>query len=83
MVQKGSGDFEVLCGEVLLVTGRVFIPEPKTNHRSKIMEIEMGETLELSSKDVYSEFSHRGHKYASDFKWIKSITMGREGKIWS
>lgn len=80
MIQKGSGNFEILCAETVLVIGRVFIADPKEKHRSNIMDIDMGQTLELSGKDVYSEFTHRGHKYSAEFKAIKSLTMGKEGR---
>ncbi|GJQ69352.1 hypothetical protein Trydic_g6479 [Trypoxylus dichotomus] len=80
MVQRGSGNFEILSGEVLLITGKILIPEANGQHRKNIMGMNMGETTELSGKDVYSEFSHRGYRYSGEFKSIKSLTMGKEGQ---
>ncbi|KRT78126.1 hypothetical protein AMK59_7992, partial [Oryctes borbonicus] len=80
MVQRGSGNFEILSGEILLITGKVSIPEANEKNRKNIMEFDMGEATELSSKDVYSEFSHRRHKYTGEFKAIKSLTVGKEGQ---
>ncbi|KAF5305398.1 hypothetical protein FQR65_LT07724 [Abscondita terminalis] len=81
MVQKGSGEFEVSSGNQLIGTGVIRIPESEKIF-ADTYEIEVDEkSIKLSSKDVYSEFSHRGHMYSAPYKGVKQIILTEEGSI--
>lgn len=82
MIQKGSGDFEVLSGDVLVMSGTVKLPEPTDQFLVSVSEISVGEnSIKLTSSDIYSEFQHRGHKYSADFKPIKFLNLTENGKL--
>lgn len=79
MIQKGSGEFEIVSGDDIVVTGKVSIPA----QGEKFMidsDIELlSEKTELTGADLYNEFYHRGHKYSGFFKCIKSLSFAEEG----
>lgn len=79
MIQKGSGEFEIVSGDDIVVTGKISVPA----QGEKFMidsDVELPkERVELTGTDVYNEFYHRGHKYSGLFKSIKSLTLTEEG----
>lgn len=80
MIQKGSGDFEIISGTDILVTGRMTFPQANDQYMIEASEIEISEdNVQLSGSDVYNEFHHRGQKYSALFKTIKSLTITEEG----
>lgn len=81
MIQKGSGEFEILSGDDIIVTGKVTVPAQGDKFLID-SDVELPkETVQLSGADVYSELAHRGHKYSGLFKSIKSLTLSEECKF--
>lgn len=80
MIQKGSGEFEIVSGDDIIVTGKVTIPAQGEKFLID-SDVELPEKrIELTGADVYNEFYHRGHKYSGLFKNIKSLSLTEEGK---
>lgn len=73
MVQKGSGNFEIVEGGAAIVTGKIFVPE---DINKEIVNLEPPEEesdpnlLPMSSKDFYKELRLRGYNYKGLFRSI-------------
>lgn len=82
MIQKGSGDFEILAGNEIIVTGRLTFPNSADKYMIDPIKVETSANdVRLSGADVYNEFQHRGHKYSGMYKSIKSLTISENGSI--
>lgn len=80
MIQKGSGEFEIVSGDDIIVTGKVTIPAQGEQFLID-SDVELPEKrIELTGADVYNEFYHRGHRYSGLFKSIKSLSLTEEGE---
>lgn len=80
MIQKGSGEFEILSGDDIILTGKISIPAAGDKFLIEDTGINVNDdAIQLSGSDVYSEFVHRGHKYSGLYKSIKSLTLAEEG----
>lgn len=81
MIQKGSGEFEIVSGDDIVVTGKVTVPaQGEKFFVNSDVELPQ-ERIKLTGEDVYSEFHHRGYKYSGFFKTIKSLALTEEGSI--
>lgn len=81
MIQKGSGEFEILSGDDIIVTGKVTVPATGDKFLIDVYDLEVTkDSVQLGGGDVYSEFQHRGHKYTGLFKSIKTLNLTEEGK---
>lgn len=76
MVQKGSGNFEVVEGGAAIVTGRLYVPEDINKEMVYLDAPEIPETgpelLELKGKDIYKELRLRGYQYKGLFRSLMS-----------
>ncbi|KAJ8980787.1 hypothetical protein NQ317_004788 [Molorchus minor] len=82
MVQKGSGDFEILSDKDIIMTGRLTFPQEGDAFLIEAEKIKVPEeNVQLTGSDVYSELQHRGHKYSGYFKSIKSLTITEQGSV--
>ncbi|XP_071051537.1 fatty acid synthase-like [Onthophagus taurus] len=82
LIQTGSGSFEILSGKTMIATGKIYVPHVADKFWAEEIEVVVPEkAMELTTKDVYCEFNHRGHKYSGDFKVIKSVKLGETGQI--
>lgn len=82
MIQKGSGEFEILSGDDVIVIGKVTVPQAGDKFLIEDTKFDVvGDVVQLSGADIYSEFNHRGHKYSGLFKSIKSLTLSEEGTL--
>lgn len=82
MIQKGSGEFEILAGTNVIVTGRLTFPQPNDKYMMDPVEIEQSEeTILLTANDVFSEFYHRGYKYTGHYKTIKNLALTERGSV--
>lgn len=80
MIQKGSGEFEILSGDDIIVTGKVTVPGTGDKFLIDVYDLEVTkELVQLGGGDVYSEFQHRGHKYTGLFKSINALNLTEEG----
>jgi len=81
MVQKGTGNFEVVEGGVAVVSGTVQVPD-NVSHETAILEFFEPHTsdnlLELSSQDIYKELRLRGYNYCGDFCGLVSLDNSGE-----
>lgn len=74
MVQKGSGNFEVVEGGAPIVTGRIYVPDDINKESVNMPPLEESpsdpEMLPLGSRDVYKELRLRGYNYKGLFRGI-------------
>jgi len=76
MVQKGTGNFEVVEGGAAVVSGRVQVPDNISHERASLEFFEpqtSDDLLELSSRDIYKELRLRGYNYQGDFCGLVSL----------
>ncbi|KAL0266678.1 UNVERIFIED_CONTAM: hypothetical protein PYX00_009160 [Menopon gallinae] len=88
MVQKGSGNFEVVEGGAPIVTGRVYAPDDITAECATLPPVEPEKdenAIPLTSRDIYKELKLRGYHYSGLFRGLLSLdASGSCGKIsWS
>lgn len=82
MVQRGSGEFEILSGEEIICTGKITVPQPTDEFMVKTYDIDdTKDVVELNASDLYNEFLHRGHKYTGTFRKIKNLKLAKEGSV--
>ncbi|KAL1110578.1 hypothetical protein AAG570_008106 [Ranatra chinensis] len=83
MVQKVSGNFEVVEGDVAVVTGRIYVPDDIEKETSGLdITPPNDEELILSPKDIYKEFRLRGYNYKGLFRGLaKADEAGVNGRI--
>lgn len=83
MVQKGSGNFEVVEGGAAIVTGRIYVPDDIEQECINMPPIEDKqsdpEMLPLNGRDVYKELRLRGYNYKGFFRGI--TYANNEGKV--
>ncbi|XP_044740687.1 fatty acid synthase-like [Chrysoperla carnea] len=76
MIQKGTGNFEILESGSVVVTGRIKRIPHKPNKLLQLPEVKPvindDDKLPLNSRDVYKELRLRGYNYQDDFKGIIS-----------
>ncbi|XP_044740689.1 fatty acid synthase-like [Chrysoperla carnea] len=76
MIQKGTGNFEILESDSVVVTGRIKRIPHKPNKLLKLPEVKPiindNDKLPLNSRDIYKELRLRGYNYQRDFKSILS-----------
>jgi len=76
MVQKGTGNFEVVEGGAAVVSGTVRVPDNVSHERVSLEFFQPqtnDELLELSSQDIYKELRLRGYNYHRDFCGLVSL----------
>jgi fatty acid synthase len=81
MVQKGSGNFEVIEGGAAVVSGTVRVPENVSCERASLEFFEpqkSDDLLELSSQDIYKELRLRGYNYQGAFCGLVSLDNSGE-----
>jgi fatty acid synthase len=81
MVQKGSGNFEVVEGGVAVVSGTVRVPENVSQEKASVEFFEpqnSDDLFELSSQDIYKELRLRGYNYQGAFCGLVSLDNSGE-----
>ena len=76
MVQKATGNFEVVEGGAAVVSGTVRVPDNVSHERASLEFFEpqtSDDLLELSSRDIYKELRLRGYNYQGDFCGLASL----------
>ncbi|EFN62855.1 Fatty acid synthase, partial [Camponotus floridanus] len=85
MVQKGTGNFEIIEGDNAIVTGAAHIAsEPVKEKISNHFLLENCEDEEevMTIRDIYKELKLRGYQYANLFRGLKSSSAtGKRGHI--
>ncbi|XP_034230761.1 fatty acid synthase-like [Thrips palmi] len=85
MVQKASGNFEVVEGGAAIVTGRVYVPEDVDKEMVDLPPPEKPsgkDLIDLKGRDVYKELRLRGYNYSGLFRSVVDIdNLGSTGKI--
>lgn len=73
-VQKGSGNFEIVEGNAVVSTGRIYIPEniekESVNIPSPQKNTKDNQQIFLNSSEIYKELNLRGYNYEGLFKGI-------------
>ncbi|KAL3097970.1 hypothetical protein niasHT_027515 [Heterodera trifolii] len=87
VITPGHGAFEILDGEQLAASGRIYIPEEdKPFYYSDLKAIqtsEVAERTELDTEDAYKEFLLRGYEYGQAFKGIyRTCNSGERGTLY-
>lgn len=75
MVQKGSGNFEVVEGGAPIVTGRAYVPEDITVESAKLPALKPSgdDVMPLNSRDIYKELKLRGYHYTGLFRGLLNL----------
>jgi len=76
MVQKGTGNFEVVEGGAAVVSGRVQVPDNLSHERASLEFFEpqtSDDLLKLSSRDIYKELRLHGYNYQGEFCGLVSL----------
>ncbi|XP_047362716.1 fatty acid synthase-like [Vespa velutina] len=85
MIQKGSGNFEVVEGGLAIVTGliRVATNLSKQKIPLDLIKANIGnEKEELDAKDIYKELKLRGYQYSGLFRSLHSASVsGKKGHV--
>lgn len=81
MIQKGTGKFEILSNDEMIVSGVIMMANANENVLIKVDELSTDNCIELTGGDIYSELSHRGHRYNGKFKAIKNIKLLENGSV--
>lgn len=76
MVQKGSGNFEVVESGAAIVSGRVYVPEDINKESIDLKPVKLSEEIlrlpPLTPKDIYKELRLRGYNYKGLFRSLIS-----------
>ncbi|XP_032690865.1 fatty acid synthase-like [Odontomachus brunneus] len=77
MVQKGTGKFEIIEGDNVIVTGRVHVPLEldKDNVSIDYLPKDDDEEEVIQTRDIYKELKLRGYQYAGLFRCLKSLSV--------
>ncbi|XP_035722352.1 fatty acid synthase-like [Vespa mandarinia] len=85
MIQKGTGNFEVIEGGAAIVTGAIHVA---TNLSKEKILLDMinknfnNEEEVLDAKDIYKELKLRGYQYSGYFRSLRSSSVsGNKGHI--
>ncbi|XP_047362642.1 fatty acid synthase-like [Vespa velutina] len=85
MIQKGSGNFEVVEGGLAIVTGLI---RAATNLSKQKIPLDLikanigNEKEELDAKDIYKELKLRGYQYSGLFRSLHSASVsGKKGHV--
>lgn len=85
MVQKASGNFEVVEGGAAIVTGRVYVPEDVEKEMVDLPPPEKPtgkDLIDMKGRDVYKELRLRGYNYAGLFRSVVDIdNLGKENNF--
>ncbi|KAI6188362.1 Fatty acid synthase [Aphelenchoides besseyi] len=87
VISPGHGDFEILDGDQLAASGRIYIPDenrPFYYHDLKAIETsKIAERIELDTEDAYKEFLLRGYEYGQAFRGIyRTCNSGERGTLY-
>ncbi|XP_046832934.1 fatty acid synthase-like isoform X1 [Vespa crabro] len=85
MIQKGSGNFEVVEGGHAIVTGLIRVATNSTKEEIPLDLIKANignEKEELDAKDIYKELKLRGYQYSGLFRSLHSASIsGKKGHV--
>lgn len=72
VISPGHGQFEILDGEQLAASGRIYIPDEGRPFYYKDLQAiktsELADRTELDTEDAYKEFLLRGYEYGQAFR---------------
>ncbi|KAI4485852.1 hypothetical protein M0804_006341 [Polistes exclamans] len=84
MIQKGSGNFEIIEGNTAIVTGNIRVSDDITKEKlpNYARKDDIKDEELLTAKDIYKELRLRGYQYTGLFRSIVSTTIdGLQGYI--
>nr|XP_050849711.1 fatty acid synthase-like [Vespula vulgaris] len=85
MIQKGTGNFEVIEGGAAIVTGVIRVVTNLSKEKVPLDVINKNfdnEKEELDAKDIYKELKLRGYQYSGLFQSMRSASVsGNKGHI--
>ncbi|EFN85168.1 Fatty acid synthase [Harpegnathos saltator] len=79
-VQKDSGEFEIIEGDNVIVTGSVRVSSDPDKERTPIDYLQRNNVEEeemMKTKDIYKELRLRGYQYSGLFCSLKSLSITR------
>ncbi|KAH7732285.1 Protein FASN-1 [Aphelenchoides avenae] len=86
-ITPGPGAFEILDGDQLAASGRIYIPdENKSFYYENLQQIEtskIADRIELDTEDAYKEFLLGGYEYGQAFRGIyRTCNRGERGTLY-
>uniref|UniRef100_A0A1I8BMW0 Fatty acid synthase n=1 Tax=Meloidogyne hapla TaxID=6305 RepID=A0A1I8BMW0_MELHA len=87
VISPGHGQFEILEGDQLAASGRIYIPDEKQEFYYKDLQAiktsEIADRTELDTDDAYKEFLLRGYEYGQAFRGIyRACNSGERGTLY-
>ena len=87
IITPGNGEFEILDGEQLCASGKIYIPDENRpfyyNDVNSIITSTIAERIELDTEDAYKEFLLRGYEYGENFRGIyRTCNSGERGTLY-
>uniref|UniRef100_A0A1I7ZWW4 Fatty acid synthase n=1 Tax=Steinernema glaseri TaxID=37863 RepID=A0A1I7ZWW4_9BILA len=87
VIAPGTGHFEILDGEQIAASGKIYIPDEKQEFYYKdfhgIRTSSIAERIRLDGEDIYKEFLLRGYEYGTAFRGIyDTCNSGEEGTLY-
>jgi len=76
MVQKASGNFEVVEGGAAIVTGRIYVPDDPDQELADLPPPSPAtgqDLIPLEPRDIYKELRLRGYNYAGLFRSLTYV----------
>ncbi|KAJ8946537.1 hypothetical protein NQ318_004673 [Aromia moschata] len=84
MIQRSTGNFEIIVGDSPVVTGRIYETKEQQMERVSfdLPGIPKYEALPLTSKDIYKELRLRGYNYNGAFRALQECDVSAaKGRI--
>lgn len=79
VVTPGNGNFEIMDGDQLAASGRIYIVEDDRpfyySDMNKIQTSDTAERIELDTEDAYKEFLLRGYEYGQAFRYSRLVSF--------
>ncbi|KAK0397543.1 hypothetical protein QR680_002165 [Steinernema hermaphroditum] len=87
VIAPGTGHFEILDGEQIAASGKIYIPDEQQEFYYKdfhgIRTSTIAERIRLDGEDTYKEFLLRGYEYGPAFRGIyDTCNSGEEGTLY-
>ncbi|XP_050457757.1 fatty acid synthase-like isoform X2 [Cataglyphis hispanica] len=76
LIQKGTGNFEIIEGDNTVVTGTARIPSDPSKEKIHLIQKDCEDKEKLmTTKDIYKELKLRGYQYTNLFRGLKSLSV--------
>ncbi|XP_017771571.1 PREDICTED: fatty acid synthase-like [Nicrophorus vespilloides] len=75
IIQKGSGNFEIVEGGSVVVTGRIVEGNENEDWNKLATTMDNSNEIKLSHRDIYKELRLRGYNYKGEFRALQECNL--------